>query len=75
MISGGSNPSISQRFRAESTFHNEDTTITIPTLSDGVSKQRIIRWEDVVQYFPNATGIMNGEDAVLFMIDSNTLER
>lgn len=69
------NPTNSQRFRAESTFHNEDTTRSIPTLFDSVSKQPIIRWEDVVQYFPNAIGIMNGDDAVLFMIDSRTLER
>jgi hypothetical protein len=61
------NTSLSQAFRAKS----NPNIITIPTRQDAKSKQRIVRWKDIQQYFMDAQGIMNGGDAVLFLTDDD----
>ncbi|KAF9354508.1 hypothetical protein BGX34_010968 [Mortierella sp. NVP85] len=59
--------SLSQAFRTQS--HSK--IITIPTRLDAKSKQRIVRWKDIQQYFKDAQGVMNGDDAVLFLTDDD----
>ncbi|KAF9354507.1 hypothetical protein BGX34_010967, partial [Mortierella sp. NVP85] len=59
--------SLSQAFRAQ--FHPK--VITIPTRHDPKSRQRIVRWKDIQQYFKDAQGVMNGVDAVLFLTDDD----
>ncbi|KAF9971639.1 hypothetical protein BGZ65_010292, partial [Modicella reniformis] len=56
-----------QAFRAQ--FSSK--VITIPTHHDPKSRQRVIRWKDILQYFKDAEGIMNGDDAVLFVTDDD----
>ncbi|KAG0240503.1 hypothetical protein B0O80DRAFT_127110 [Mortierella sp. GBAus27b] len=58
---------LSQAFRAQESFK----VITIPTRQDARSGQRVIRWKDILQYFKDAEGVMDGEDAVLFLTDGN----
>ncbi|KAG0232826.1 hypothetical protein B0O80DRAFT_275073 [Mortierella sp. GBAus27b] len=41
--------------------------ISIPTRQDPKSGQRIVRWQDILQFFGDVRGILNGEDAVLFL--------
>ncbi|KAF9954506.1 hypothetical protein BGZ65_003964, partial [Modicella reniformis] len=57
----------SQAFRTQ--FSSK--VITIPTRHDPKGKQRVVRWKDILQYFKNAEGIMNGDDAVLFLTDDD----
>jgi hypothetical protein len=58
----------SQTFRVRSSPGSSPLyNITIPTRHDQMTSQQVVRWKDVLQYFENATGIMNGEDAVLFL--------
>jgi hypothetical protein len=61
------NTSLSQAFRAQS----HAKVITIPTRHDPKSKQRIVRWKDIQQFFMDAQGVMNGDDAVLFLTDDD----
>ncbi|KAG0246137.1 hypothetical protein B0O80DRAFT_426407 [Mortierella sp. GBAus27b] len=58
---------LSQAFRAQAS----SKVIAIPTRHDNKSAQRVVRWKDVLQYFENAKGLMNGEDAVLFLTDDD----
>jgi hypothetical protein len=62
--------SLSQAFRALS----HPKVITIPTRHDPKSRQRIVRWKDIQQYFKDAQGVMNGDDAVLFLTDDDLEE-
>lgn len=62
--------SLSQAFRAQSS----SKVITIPTRHDAKSQQRVVRWKDILQYFENAKGVMNEEDAVLFLTDDDLEE-
>ncbi|KAK3829322.1 MAG: hypothetical protein J3Q66DRAFT_410832 [Benniella sp.] len=58
----------SQTFRVRSSPGSSPLcNITIPTRHDHTTRQQVVRWKDVLQYFENATGVMNGEDAVLFL--------
>lgn len=61
---------LSQGFKARSSFK----VVTIPTRHDTKSGQRVVRWKDILQYFKDAEGIMNGEDAVLFLTDDDLEE-
>ncbi|KAF9366718.1 hypothetical protein BGX34_009557 [Mortierella sp. NVP85] len=56
----------SQAFRASSS-----KIITIPTRHDPKSGLRVVRWCDIQQYFENAKGILNGNDAVLFLTNDD----
>ncbi|KAG0232827.1 hypothetical protein B0O80DRAFT_275071 [Mortierella sp. GBAus27b] len=55
-----------QAFRTSSS-----KVISIPTRHDTKSNRHVVRWLDIKQYFENAKGIMNSEDAVLFLTDDN----
>lgn len=60
----------SQAFRAK----NSSEVTTIPTRHDPRTGQRVVRWIDIQQYFKNAQGLLNGEDAVLFLINDDLEE-
>jgi hypothetical protein len=64
------NNSFLQAFRA----HSHPKIITIPTRHDPKSKQHIIRWKDVQQYFKEAQGLMSGDSTVLFLTDDDLEE-
>jgi hypothetical protein len=59
-----------QAFRAKSSSQ----TITIPTRQDPKSGQRVVRWKDIQQFFENAKGVVNGDDAVLVLTDDDLEE-
>jgi hypothetical protein len=58
-----------QAFRTSSS-----KVISIPTRHDPKSNRHVVRWLDIKQYFENAKGLMNGEDAVLFLTDDDLEE-
>jgi hypothetical protein len=60
----------SQAFRTKSS----SGVITIPTRHDPTSGQRVVRWKDIQQYFNGAEGILNGQDAVLFLTNKKLEE-
>ncbi|KAK3825452.1 MAG: hypothetical protein J3Q66DRAFT_436522 [Benniella sp.] len=50
---------------------NSSEVVTIPTRHDPMSNQRVVCWKDIQQYFENARGVFNGNDAVLFLTDDD----
>ncbi|KAG0232828.1 hypothetical protein B0O80DRAFT_495915 [Mortierella sp. GBAus27b] len=61
------NETHSQAFRARSSSE----VITIPTRQEPGSCKRVVRWKDIHQYFNGAVGILNGQEAVLFLTNRN----
>lgn len=57
----------SQAFRVQTS----SKVVSIPTRHDTTSGQFVVRWKDILQFIKNADGIMEGEDAVLFLTDDN----
>ncbi|KAG0222965.1 hypothetical protein BGX31_008774 [Mortierella sp. GBA43] len=57
----------SQLFRARSS----PTIVTIPTRQDPKSRQRVIRWKDILLYFVDAQCVKHGGDVVLFLTDDD----
>ncbi|KAF9363664.1 hypothetical protein BGX34_003597 [Mortierella sp. NVP85] len=57
----------SQAFRSKAS----SKIISIPARHDPKSGKNVVRWKDILQYFENAKGVMNGELAVLFLTDDD----
>ncbi|KAF9363665.1 hypothetical protein BGX34_003598 [Mortierella sp. NVP85] len=53
------------------TTRSQPKIITIPTRHDPKSKQHVIRWKDILQFFKDAQGVMNGDSTVLFLTDDD----
>jgi hypothetical protein len=62
--------SLSQAFRSS----ESSKIVSIPARHDTKSGKNVVRWKDVLQYFENAKGVMNGELAVLFLTDDDLEE-
>ncbi|KAK3815375.1 MAG: hypothetical protein J3Q66DRAFT_208502 [Benniella sp.] len=61
-------PSLVQRFRAR--YSSE--IISIPTRHDPKTRQRVVRWKDILQCFENAKYVMDdGGNTVLFLTDDD----
>jgi hypothetical protein len=60
----------SQAFRSQSSSQ----VIFIPTRHDTKSGKNIVRWKDIQQYFKDAHGVMNDDNAVLFLTDDDLEE-
>ncbi|KAF9357464.1 hypothetical protein BGX34_009359 [Mortierella sp. NVP85] len=61
-------PSLVQRFRAK--YSSE--IISIPTRHDPKTRQRVVRWKDILQCFENAKYVMDsGGNTVLFLTDDD----
>lgn len=45
--------------------------VSIPTRHDAKSRQRVVRWKDVLLCFESAKYAMNGDDIALFLTDDN----
>ncbi|KAF9931652.1 hypothetical protein BGZ65_004788 [Modicella reniformis] len=63
---------LSQAFRVRSPPGSTSSeTISIPTHQDSRTGRQVVRWKDILQYFESAKGVMNGEDAILFLTDED----
>jgi len=60
----------SQAFRSKAS----SKIISIPARHDPKSGKNVVRWKDILQYFEDAKGVMNGELAVLFLTDDDLEE-
>ncbi|KAF9363666.1 hypothetical protein BGX34_003599 [Mortierella sp. NVP85] len=56
-----------QAFRSRSS----SKLISIPTRHDTRSGKNVVRWKDILQFFKDAQGVMNGGLAVLFLTDDD----
>jgi hypothetical protein len=63
-------PLLVQRFRAK--YSSE--IISIPTRHDPKTRQRVVRWKDILLCFENAKYVMDGGNTVLFLTDDDLEE-
>ena len=61
---------LEQAFRADASSE----IITIPTRLDNETRQHVILWRDIQQYFEDAIGVANSGESVQFLADDKLNE-